>query len=131
MGTLTLDTSLQDLSDGAVKRFDLIVMQPVRLAQRVDARPVQGFIGIDIAHAGQKTLVEKQRFDNSWPLPEPRGEFLQGEFVIERLRAEGGCHPMSRLDQVDTAEFPHVVEPQFLPVIQGECDTIMRLARTV
>src|SRR3990172_2422396 len=40
---------------------DLVVVQRVAPPQRMDPRPVQGFVGVDVPHAGDEGLIEEQR----------------------------------------------------------------------
>ena len=67
---------------------------PAGRAAGRDARPVQGFGGVDIAHSGDQALVQKQGFHRSPPAGKTRPEPGRVEIRPERLGAEAAEQPV-------------------------------------
>jgi hypothetical protein len=58
-----INTSLQGGPDGSVQARAFRLGEFGSPPQRVNPGPVQRFIGVNVAHAGNERLVQQQRFD--------------------------------------------------------------------
>ena len=66
-GAQVLQSFFQDLRDAPMQGTDLAPGERMADALRVNAGFPEGFIDIDVAQAGQKSLVQQQRFDLALP----------------------------------------------------------------
>ena len=57
------------------------------MTQRVETRPPQCLVGIDVADPGKEGLVEQERLEPGTPGTQPPPEGRHGEVPAERLRA--------------------------------------------
>src|SRR3990170_8366629 len=62
-GAVVAQAGPQRGAQAAPQAPDLIVVQRVAPLQRMEPRPVQGFVGVDVPHAGDEGLIEEQRLD--------------------------------------------------------------------
>src|SRR6266542_3197070 len=81
------DPLAEDGPDRPMQAPDLRWRQRVRAAQRVQACPPQRFVGIDVAHASDERLIEKQALEPRRSTPEPFGEAHRAEAGGEGLRS--------------------------------------------
>jgi hypothetical protein len=84
----------------------------------MDSGPVQGFVGIDVSHSGQKMLVEEKGFDFPMPGSHPGCEFRQGDF--QRLGAqprEGNPFPFFLSLPEDPPKPAGIDEPELFPMV--------------
>jgi hypothetical protein len=94
----------------------------------VDAGTVQRFIDIDVSHARQERLIEKQRLELAFSGEQFLLEQLKCEVVLKGFRTQfakqipGVAHP------VNTSEFARVAEAEFPAVIKMEhgMDVVIR-----
>ncbi len=102
-----------------------------RRAPWIDAGPVEGFAGVDVAHAGQTALVKQ-------PVPNrrPRGTEAGGENFGRELGAQGfgsqaatPIPPGRRVEEPQPAETTGVVVDQLPTRLEVEPDGRMRHAR--
>jgi hypothetical protein len=70
------------------ERAELGPRQRAGSTKRVDARPPERLVGVDVSHAGSGPLVEERGFDGCAPRLESRSERLRGEFLSKRLFTE-------------------------------------------
>src|SRR5580698_7743994 len=54
--------------------FDAFRAQPRAYGERMNPRPEQRFVGVDVAHAAHEVLVQQHGFDTGLAPLEPRGE---------------------------------------------------------
>ena len=102
----------------------------VRIAQRVEPRPPERLVGVDVAHAGQEVLVHQQRLEPAAAPGERLGEPPRGEVARERLRAAGqhagglAFHRQPRGQvaaiQPHPPELTHIAEAQLPAVGKGQ-----------
>src|SRR6185503_1185820 len=87
-GALTGDAHLQRSSNGLAEPRDLVAVERPRRAKRMDPRPPQRLVRIDVPHSRGRSLVEESSLDRgAAPFQRP-GERARGEAPLERLAAE-------------------------------------------
>src|SRR6185436_4081060 len=87
-GALAGDAHLQRSSNGLAQPRDLVAVERPCRAKRVDPRPPQRLVRVDVPHPCGGSLVEEGRLDRSAaPLKRP-GERARGEAALERLAAQ-------------------------------------------
>jgi hypothetical protein len=112
-----------------VQRFGLSSRQTRSQARRMNLRPPQTFIRIDISHAPQHALIEQQRLDSRAPRPDSRHKFLRIDF--QRI----GPKPMQLLLERHSRKVRHAPKTsgvrvtQLPSVIEQETRMRMLLAR--
>ncbi len=87
-GAARVDARLQRVDHRPAQAPALRSGQASRGAQRMDTRPVQGLVGVDVAHPGDPALVEQQRLDRCRA---PLHEGVQvggGEALVQRLEPQ-------------------------------------------
>jgi hypothetical protein len=82
-GALGVDSGVQRLDDRLAQRLDLSPAQRPDRPQRVDPRPEQRLVGVDVAHAGHALLVQEEGLHR---LPAPAR--LLAQRVGREVRAE-------------------------------------------
>ena len=85
----------------------LVAVDALRRAQRVDARAPQRLVDVDVPEAGERALVEERGLDRRAPLREPLAEPCRREERIERLLADARREvrrELARLEQEPGAE---------------------------
>ena len=75
-------------SHGSVEAADLRLEQPAGRAQRVDARPPERLVGVDVSEPGDRALIEHGSLDGRAPAAEPIAEIARCERCRERLGTE-------------------------------------------
>jgi hypothetical protein len=101
---LARDPRPQRVADTAMQRTQLVVVQPARRTQRMDARAPEGFVGVDVPDAGEAALVEDRRLHGRAPAGEGLGEASCRERRSQRLAAKAGVEV--RLDLVRLGQEP-------------------------
>src|SRR5690349_22806224 len=66
-GTAHRDGFPQNFLQRATQSFGLLLVQPCSELRRMNLRPPQAFVGINVADAAQHALIQKQRFDARAP----------------------------------------------------------------
>ena len=113
-----------------VQPVDIVAPKSAGVAEGVETRPPQRFVGVDVAHPGEEILVHQKCLETpaaaSQQLPEPR----RGEVVGERLgsgrehadRLSFHGQPGHRIEtvQADPPELADVAKPQFPAVGERE-----------
>jgi len=91
-----------------------------RLPQRVDPRPPEGLVGVDVADTGHGSLIEDRRLHGCATVPEAEAEIAGAERRSERLRADTridvGPH-LVRLEQEPGSEAPDIAVGDIRPVV--------------
>ena len=59
-GALRVDSGVQGLDDRVAEQLDLRPSQGSDRSQRMDLRPEQRLVGVDVAHAGDPLLVQEE-----------------------------------------------------------------------
>src|SRR3954452_18459390 len=101
--------------------------------------PPQRFVGVDIAHAGNKRLVHQERLEAAFTLRQPAPEFGRREGFGQRLRSElvekltdvPGAEDSTGLAfpvEAQAPEFTRIAHAQFPPVIAEEPRVYMLIA---
>jgi hypothetical protein len=91
----------------------------------MDSAAVQGLVGIDVSHTGQKLLVQEKRFDFPTPGPHPGHEFGRGNF--QGLGAQPGeGNPFSFFSSLpeDPPKPAGIDEPELVPMVQEGKDQV-------
>src|SRR5919201_491704 len=87
-GSLAGDSGLKSGPDAAMKRFDLRLVERSRLLERVDPRPPERLVCIDVPDARQRPLVQERRLHRSPATGERFRQSLRGEAAGERFSAD-------------------------------------------
>ena len=87
-GALRVDAQLERLHHRVAERLDLRPLQRARPAQRVDPRPEERLVGVDVAHARHALLVQEEGLDGLLPPARLRAQGLGGEVGAERLHSQ-------------------------------------------
>jgi hypothetical protein len=90
-----------------VQAAGLVLVELARRPQRVDARPPERLVDVDVPHAGERALVEERSLDRRAAAGETGGKRACGERARERLRAEASCEvrlELAGLDEQPRAE---------------------------
>ncbi len=113
---------LQNILQRAPQRLSFFPAQPGSQSRWMNFRSPQALVRIDIAHAAQHALVQKESLDPRAPPANPIREFVSAHF--ERISAESGqFFGKQFFGQVgDAPETPRVGVAQFTPIIQEHAD---------
>ena len=109
--TLAGDASPERALDSAHQRFELRGIHVAGRAQRVEARPPQRLVRVDVPDACEDALVEDDRLQGCAPAREAVDERSRRERPAERLDADLGREvrlEVRRLEQEPGAEASHV-----------------------
>jgi hypothetical protein len=123
------DCFFQNCPERMVQRFGLFSRQIRSQARRMNLRPPQTFIRIDISHAAQHALIEQQRLDSRSPRPYSRHKLLRTDF--QRI----GPKPTQLLLERHSFKVRHAPKTpgvrvtQLAPIIEQETRMGMLLAR--
>jgi hypothetical protein len=117
-----VDARLERRDHGLAQRLELRPPQRADSPERVDARPPERLVGVDVAHARDALLGEQERLDWLAAAARQRAQRLRGEGGVERLHAEARAEVgVARVDaeQHDPgAEAAHVVEQEPLARVE-------------
>src|SRR3990172_7509268 len=83
-GAVVAQAGPQRGAQAAPQTPDLIVVKRVAPPQRMDPRPVQSLIGVDVSHAGDESLIEEQRLERSGVAPQVPRQGPRCESPAER-----------------------------------------------
>lgn len=109
----------EDASDGAGEPADVRSGEAVGACERVDPGVVEGLVGVDVADAGEKGLVEQSGFDGPCGAGQGWGEAFAVD--VERVGAEPGPAPfeVGRVGQCpEAAEASWVAEGESGAVVE-------------
>src|SRR5262245_39825463 len=108
---LARDARRERLLDAVANRFDLIVAELARRPERMDLRPPERLVDVDVPQTGERALVEQRRLHRRLAVRELRAQRLRRERAAGRLAAET-CREVwiepFRLDEQPRAEAPYV-----------------------
>jgi hypothetical protein len=91
----------------------------------MDSGPVQGLVGIDVSHSGEKMLVQEEGFDLPTPGPHPGHEFRRGDFQgLGAQSGEGNPPTLFFSFPEDPPKPAGVDEPQLLSMVQEGKDQV-------
>ena len=82
------DGVAEDASDGAMEAARFVGGEGRRLTLGMESRGKQGFVGVDVADAGDDPLVEKNGLDRGASLHQRLAQPVGGEIVAQGLGAE-------------------------------------------
>lgn len=85
-----LQTSSQHRLDGSPQCLYLIVGERAAWTVRSDSSPEEDLVGIDVAKAGDETLVEQQGLDSRFPVGEHPGQLAGGREIVQGIGAKAG-----------------------------------------
>ena len=123
------DGKIQDVANRLVQTRCALLADPTCHALGMDTCPEQGLVGIDVADAAQKTLVEKQRLDARVPTLQPPPEFI--ESYARRIRAESLQALWYRCAPLEAPELPDVLVHERASGIEVKHRPRVRGARSV
>ena len=122
-GALGVDSGAERLDHRVAQRLDLGASQRSDGPERVDLRPEQRLVGVDVSHAGHALLVQEERLHR---LPASARLVAQGgggEVGAERLHAE----PRGEVLRQGVASEQHVAGPEATDVHEQELLPIVEL----
>jgi hypothetical protein len=91
----------------------------------MDSGPVQGLVGINVSHSGQKLLVQEKGFDFPTPGPRPGHEFGRGDFQgLGAQPGEGNPFFFFFSFPEDPPKPAGVDEPELVPMVQEGKDQV-------
>src|SRR5918994_313243 len=86
-GPLPGDAGAERVADAPPEPLQLLVVEQAGRAERMDARPPEGLVGVDVPEPRHRALVE----DRGLHRRSPAGQALEREPALERLLAEAGA----------------------------------------
>jgi len=125
-GPVAANAFLQYVTHRQQEPFGIASGEAVGEAQRVQPCLMQGLVGVDVAHACQKMLVEQQGFDLAFVVHQTLVEDFRGEGIVQWL----GTELVQKFGRVAHQPYPpkfaRVDEHQALPAGEVEDSTVMR-----
>ena len=94
-----------------MERAELVAVEAVRRSQRVEPRAPECLVGVDVAEARERPLIEERRLQRGAAVREPGGERCRAEAARERLLPEPRREvvvQLGRFDEEPRAEAPDV-----------------------
>jgi len=123
---LGVDPGLQRIVDRLTQRLELSTAQRSRGAQRVDSRPEQRLVRVDVADAGNPALVEDERLDRRRAPARDRPQVTSRERGRQWLDPEAGTQVritcVGAVDDVAGTEPPRVDIDQPMAVVEIDPD---------
>jgi hypothetical protein len=110
-GPLAREALLERCPYPPVQALQLGALEAGRRAQRIEPRPPQRLVCVDVPQPGQCPLVEQRRLQGRAPARKALAESGGREERVERLVADARCEirlRLSRLEQKPGAEPAHV-----------------------
>ena len=133
-GAARCNRFLEYLRDRGGQRLQSRLRNRAAGARRVDAGAEQSLADIDIAQAGNKTLVEQQRLGGRQPVGKGPRQQRRAEIRPQRLRPDAGEQRVRigtrRVDEIERSEAPRIVERHH-PAIAGFENDMVVLANRV
>jgi hypothetical protein len=114
------DSRLEGLANGFVESLQLLLAQVAGGPERMDLRPPERLVRVDVPHACGGTLVEERRLHRGAPSIEARGQTRRRERAGQRLFPEAlgqVWDVLARLEQQPRAESPDVAIDDVRPVV--------------
>src|SRR5262249_46559334 len=111
VGPLVADPGPERLPHAVAQCRDLLGGERARLAPRVDLRPPERLVGVDVPEPRDRPLVEDRRLHRRLAAAEPLGEKPRREAALERLGTNAHREVvlcLFRLEQRPGAEAPQV-----------------------
>ncbi len=105
-----VDGAAENQLDGAVEAEDLVASQSVAGDRGVDSAVEEGFIGVDVADAGDEALVEEGGFNDAAGFGKALGEL--GGADCERFGAKICVMCLTVAEPPDAAEASGIAEAQ-------------------
>jgi hypothetical protein len=95
-------------------------LELIRRPTRVDPRPPERLVGVDVPHAGERPLVKENAFHRATTPAEPFAEIASGKARPERLEAEARCQiwlELVRPEDEPRSKTPDVAIRDVRPVV--------------
>jgi len=118
-GTTKPDGVLQNLAEGAPETLQLGPGEAAGAPARTDSGMKQALVGVDVAHAREKGLIEQCCLDGQTPPPEQNGKLARCDG--ERLGA--GCSEgwaVAKVAEFEAPEAARIHKSQLPPALQHE-----------
>src|SRR5437868_1984148 len=87
---LSANAGLERLPDAAMQGAHLRLVELARRPARIDLRPPERLVRVDVPEPGERALVEQGRLDRRAAPREPRCQRLRRERALERFAAQPG-----------------------------------------
>ena len=118
-GAAEADGMLEDVDEGEAEAFELGVAEAACLTARTDAGAEEGFVGVDVADAGEERLIEESGLDGEFAPAKQRGEFRGRN--LEGLGARSGEVCGSReIAELEASETARIDEAKLASAGEGE-----------
>ena len=119
---------VQDMGNGPVQVPNLMNGERTAGALRVNPGLPEGFIDVYIAQAGQKMLVQQQRFDLAIRLLQHRRKPFDREGFFQRFGAQAAQNLLWRRGQPDTTKLACVLKTQAMRLANAKitCSCLLR-----
>lgn len=128
-GATALDRALQHLAGGVQEGAQLIDRHEPSRCERMDPGSKEHLIGVDVAQAGKRSLIQEQRLDGCCSAGESVGEGLGLGGTLPSVRSQtrhpGASHLVLVVDR-DESKRSRVDEPNLGPVVQCGDEVSMR-----
>ena len=108
---LSRDSRLECAANAPMKRAYLGLLKLIRRSPWIDPRPPERLIGVDVPHAGEHPLVEKNAFHRATTPGQPLPETASRKGRPERLDAKARCqiwHELVRSEDNPGSKTPDV-----------------------
>src|SRR5438105_1134348 len=108
---MAFEARLELLTNAAMDPRHLVQGQLAGRPQRVDPRPPERLVHVDVPHPGERSLVEEGGLDRGAASLQALGETLRRERRCERLAPDAGGEvrlELLGLEEEPRAEAPHV-----------------------
>lgn len=120
-GTTVGDAAFDDGPAGGMEPRDRRRREDARGRIRADARLVERLVHVDVAEAGDASLVQQHRLHRRGAARESLPEVRRRERLVDGLRAEAGREKRGYIaDKRPGAELPQVAPAEVVPTIQQE-----------
>ena len=126
-GAIAANPFLQYVAYRQQKAFGFLASETVGETQRVQPGQVQGFVGVDVAHARQEVLVEQQRLDLAFVLDQAPVKVVSGESFVKGFGTEIVQYFGRVVGQPHPSKFARVDEDQTLPAGKVEGSAVVGL----
>ena len=105
-----IDRAAENQFDGAIEAEDLLASQPIGGDCGINPRVKERLVGVNVADAGDQTLIEQSRLDSAAGFGESRNQLSRAD--LQRLRAEICVMCLTIAEPPDAAKAARVAKTQ-------------------